>query len=49
MRFLPEIIKDLEHIAWWDWPIELVTQHLNRIVSLNIEVLKISLGLDNYN
>lgn len=39
-RFAPETVAVLEAIAWWDWPIEKITEHLPLIVSADIEALK---------
>lgn len=39
-RFPPEVIAELEAIAWWDWPIEKITQNLEVIVSADIAALK---------
>lgn len=39
-RFAPEVIDILESIAWWDWPIEKITQHLAVIVGGDVEALK---------
>ena len=38
-RFAPEVVARLETLAWWDWPIETITQHLELIVSGNIDAL----------
>lgn len=38
-RFSPEVVAKLESLAWWDWPIELISQHLRHIVSADVEVL----------
>jgi virginiamycin A acetyltransferase len=38
-RFEPDAIALLESIAWWDWPIEEITRHLEVIVSGNIDAL----------
>ncbi len=38
-RFSPEAIASLEAIAWWHWPIERVTEHLDLIVSGDVEAL----------
>ncbi|EZQ18875.1 chloramphenicol acetyltransferase [Halopseudomonas bauzanensis] len=38
-RFDPEVVARLETLAWWDWPIETITQHLELIVSGNIDAL----------
>lgn len=39
-RFPEEAIAALEAAAWWDWPIEKITQHLEVIVSGNVEALR---------
>lgn len=38
-RFGPEDIATLNRIAWWDWPIEKVTNHLEQIVSGDVAAL----------
>jgi virginiamycin A acetyltransferase len=38
-RFEPTIIAILEALAWWDWPIEKITQHLELIVSGDADAL----------
>lgn len=39
-RFPAHIVATLEAIAWWNWPIEKITQHLAHIVAADIEALK---------
>lgn len=39
-RFQPEVIELLESIAWWDWPLEKITTHLDILVSDDIKKLK---------
>ena len=39
-RFDPETVAKLNEVAWWDWPIEKVTEHLEKIVSGDIEALR---------
>lgn len=39
MRFSDEIIANLERVAWWDWPIDKITQHLITIMSGDIKTL----------
>lgn len=39
-RFDPEQVRALLEIAWWDWPIEQISEHLHLIVSGDIEALK---------
>lgn len=38
-RFSPEEIARLEALAWWDWPIEKITQQLSAIVSGDLKAL----------
>lgn len=38
-RFSAEVIEVLNGIAWWDWPIEKITEHLPKIVSADIDAL----------
>lgn len=38
-RFDSETVARLELLAWWDWPIEMITQHLELIVSGDIDAL----------
>ena len=39
-RFSNEVIQDLIEIAWWNWHIEKITEHLDKIVGADIEALK---------
>jgi virginiamycin A acetyltransferase len=39
-RFAADEIAALEAVAWWDWPIEKVTRHLELIVSGDITALR---------
>lgn len=39
-RFSPEVVATLNKIAWWDWPIERITEHLEQIVSGDIGALQ---------
>ncbi|MBV52978.1 MAG: chloramphenicol acetyltransferase [Coxiellaceae bacterium] len=39
-RFSDAMIKDLEKIAWWDWPVDVITKHIPSIVAADIEALK---------
>jgi virginiamycin A acetyltransferase len=43
-RFSEEIVSSLENIAWWDWPIEKISEHLTHIVSADIEALSACLN-----
>ena len=39
-RFSDSVIEDLQKIAWWDWPIELITKNISLIVGADINLLK---------
>jgi virginiamycin A acetyltransferase len=39
-RFAPEVIEVLQSIAWWNWPIDKITRHLDAIVAGDIAVLQ---------
>ena len=39
-RFSPEVVSELEAIAWWDWPIEKISKYLTAIVSADIQALR---------
>ncbi|MBD3894686.1 Vat family streptogramin A O-acetyltransferase [Halomonas sp. ML-15] len=39
-RFSSEEIDSLQAIAWWDWPVEKITQHLALITAADIEALR---------
>lgn len=39
-RFSAEAVATLNKIAWWDWPIEKITEHLEQIVSGDIGTLQ---------
>lgn len=39
-RFAPDAVAALQEISWWDWPIEKVTQHLDKIVAADIHALQ---------
>ncbi|KZN48427.1 Vat family streptogramin A O-acetyltransferase [Pseudoalteromonas luteoviolacea] len=40
MRFEQDVIDMLQDIAWWNWPVEKVTEHLDAIVGYDLETLK---------
>jgi virginiamycin A acetyltransferase len=40
MRFSDDTIATLEKLAWWDWPIEQITQNLTTIMSGDIDALR---------
>lgn len=35
-RFSAETVAELEAIAWWDWPVEKISEHLAIIVAANV-------------
>ena len=39
-RFPPETVAALERIAWWNWPVEKVTRHLQAIVTADLAALQ---------
>jgi virginiamycin A acetyltransferase len=39
-RYDDKTITFLQQLAWWDWPIEKITQHLDAITTGNLEVLR---------
>ena len=39
VRFEPDAVAQLEKLAWWNWPIELITQHFEYIVAGDIDRL----------
>jgi virginiamycin A acetyltransferase len=39
-RFDPGTVAVLESLAWWDWPVETITRHLELIVSGDVAVLR---------
>lgn len=40
-RFSEEVVRELLELAWWDWPIERITRHLELIVSGDVRALKL--------
>jgi virginiamycin A acetyltransferase len=43
-RFPATVVEALEAIAWWNWPIEKITAHLDIIVAADVEALKACAG-----
>lgn len=39
-RFAPEAVAALEALAWWDWPIETISQHLALITAGDVAALQ---------
>lgn len=39
-RFTDETIAILEELAWWNWPVEKITQNITAIMSSDIEALR---------
>ncbi|MCU8011877.1 Vat family streptogramin A O-acetyltransferase [Shewanella sp. SM74] len=40
LRFEQTVIDELVAIAWWDWPIEKITQHLEAIAGAELTILQ---------
>ncbi|MCS6099878.1 Vat family streptogramin A O-acetyltransferase [Shewanella baltica] len=40
LRFEQDVIDELVAIAWWDWPIEKITQHLHAIAGADLTPLQ---------
>lgn len=40
LRFEQDVIDELVTIAWWDWPIEKITQHLHAIAGADLAQLQ---------
>ncbi|MGI2147829.1 Vat family streptogramin A O-acetyltransferase [Shewanella baltica] len=40
LRFEQDVIDELVAIAWWDWPIEKITQHLHAIAGADLTQLQ---------
>ncbi|TCS97353.1 virginiamycin A acetyltransferase [Pseudofulvimonas gallinarii] len=38
-RFDPQKVARLEALAWWDWPVETITRHLELIVGADVDAL----------
>lgn len=38
-RFAPDVVAKLEAIAWWDWPVEMISRHLALIVAGDADAL----------
>jgi len=39
-RFKDEVIKTLLEMSWWDWPLEKITMHVQKLTSNDIEKIK---------
>ena len=39
-RFTDDIIETLEQTAWWDWPVEKISQHIGVIIAGDVGALK---------
>ena len=39
-RFDPDTVGTLQEIAWWDWPIDKITRHLELIVAGDVDALR---------
>jgi virginiamycin A acetyltransferase len=38
-RFDRDVVDRLESLAWWEWPIEMITRHLDLIVGADVDAL----------
>ncbi|MDX1976997.1 MAG: CatB-related O-acetyltransferase [Pseudanabaenaceae cyanobacterium bins.68] len=38
-RFEPAVVEVLLELAWWNWPIEQISRHLNKIVAADLDAL----------
>ncbi len=41
-RFAPDIVAELEQIAWWDWPVEVISQNLPAITAADLAALRLA-------
>lgn len=39
-RFPDETVAALLEIAWWDWDVEKITRHLDKIVAADLDALR---------
>lgn len=39
-RFEADVIRELERIAWWDWPVDKITLHLRAIMGADLDALR---------
>lgn len=46
-RFDPDTVARLNQLAWWDWPVATITQHLPLIVSGDVEALCRAVGRED--
>lgn len=40
-RFTPDIVNELLRLKWWDWPVDVIREHITAIQSGDIEKLKV--------
>lgn len=40
LRFAPEVIEALLDLAWWDWPVERISRHLDAIRGADLAALE---------
>ena len=43
-RFSRDVVARLEALAWWDWPVERITRHLELIVRADVDALEAAGG-----
>jgi virginiamycin A acetyltransferase len=44
MRFAPDVIAQLQAIAWWDWPLEKISANLPRLIAGDVAALQEAAG-----
>lgn len=40
-RFAPDVVNELLRLKWWDWPVDVIREHITAIQSGDIEKLKV--------
>lgn len=43
-RFEEDIVRELEEIAWWDWPVDRITKNLSAILGADLSALRKAAG-----
>jgi virginiamycin A acetyltransferase len=41
MRFRDDVIAELLSIAWWHWPVDKITQHIDALMKMDIAALRV--------
>ncbi len=42
-RFEPAVVRELQSLAWWDWPADKITRHVGAIMGADIKNLRSAL------